>query len=163
MKCISLWQRWASAIPLGLKKVETRSWSTAYRGRIGIHAAKRWTKAEREFAAARRRAGDPLPDPLPLGAVVATAVVRQVQPTEHLLPIVSDLELMYGDYGPGRFGWLLDEVVPLALPIEWAGKQGFFEVPDALFPAAALAAPVRRALQPGLWPFPVSAHEESAC
>ena len=158
MKCISLWQPWASAIPLGLKQIETRGWSTAVRGRIGIHAAKRWTKAERDFTAARRRAGDPFPDPLPLGAVVATAVLHQVFTSEQLLPEVADLELMYGDYGRGRFGWLLQEVVALEQPIEWAGKQGFFNVPDELFPAAALAAPLRQ--QPGLWSFPVSAHEE---
>ena len=32
MKAISLWQPWASAVALGSKRVETRSWSTSYRG-----------------------------------------------------------------------------------------------------------------------------------
>jgi hypothetical protein len=43
MRAISLWQPWASLIPLGAKKIETRSWSTKYRGPLLIHAAKRWT------------------------------------------------------------------------------------------------------------------------
>lgn len=32
MKAISLWQPWASAIAVGAKRVETRSWATKYRG-----------------------------------------------------------------------------------------------------------------------------------
>lgn len=167
MKCISLWQPWASAIPLRLKGVETRGFETKIRGRIGVHAAVRWTKAERDFAAARRRAGDPLPDPLPLGAVVATAVLHDVLPSEMLLARgLPDLELMYGDYSPGRFGWLLQHVVALDDPIPWKGKQGWFDVPDDLFPEPARAsAPVTQAglWPPAGWPFPTSAHEERAC
>lgn len=40
MKAISLWQPWASLVPAGAKPVETRSWSTSYRGPLAIHAAK---------------------------------------------------------------------------------------------------------------------------
>lgn len=39
-KAISLWQPWASLIAYGVKTIETRSWSTSYRGPIAIHAAK---------------------------------------------------------------------------------------------------------------------------
>lgn len=41
MKIITLWQPWATLIALGIKKFETRSWSTRYRGKLAIHAAKR--------------------------------------------------------------------------------------------------------------------------
>lgn len=41
MRAISLWQPWASAIAVGAKRVETRHWSTTYRGPLAIHAAKR--------------------------------------------------------------------------------------------------------------------------
>ena len=41
MRAISLWQPWASAIAVGAKRVETRHWSTPYRGPLAIHAAKR--------------------------------------------------------------------------------------------------------------------------
>lgn len=33
-------QPWATLVVLGFKRIETRSWSTAYRGELGIHAAK---------------------------------------------------------------------------------------------------------------------------
>ena len=41
MKAISLWQPWASAMALGMKKIETRHWPTCYRGPLLIHAAKK--------------------------------------------------------------------------------------------------------------------------
>jgi len=39
MKAISLWQPWALLWALQIKKYETRSWATNYRGPIAIHAA----------------------------------------------------------------------------------------------------------------------------
>jgi activating signal cointegrator 1 len=164
MKCISLWQPWASAIPLLLKRIETRDWSTKVRGRIGIHAAKRWTGAEQRFATARRRAGDPLPDPMPLGAIVCTVDLWDVLPSEMLVARgLSDLEQMYGNYAPGRFGWLTRDVFALPEPIPYVGKQGFFNVPDELFPGEALKparTPQASLLNPAAaWPFPV-AHKE---
>jgi hypothetical protein len=138
MKCISLWQPWASAIPLKLKGIETRGWTTKVRGRIGIHASQRWTKAEREFAAIERELGR-LPGRLPLGAIVGTALLVDVLTTDELLATgaVDPIEKIYGDYRPGRYGWILAAVVPLEEQIPWKGKQGWFEVPDDLFPVSA--------------------------
>lgn len=39
MKAITIWQPWATLLPLGIKQFETRSWATSYRGPIAIHAA----------------------------------------------------------------------------------------------------------------------------
>lgn len=39
MKALTLWQPWASLVALGVKTIETRSWSTGYRGPLAIHAA----------------------------------------------------------------------------------------------------------------------------
>lgn len=41
MKAITIWQPWAQLIACGVKKFETRSWETSYRGPIAIHAAKK--------------------------------------------------------------------------------------------------------------------------
>jgi hypothetical protein len=43
MKCLSLWQPWASLLVAGAKLVETRGWLTAHRGPLLIHATKHWT------------------------------------------------------------------------------------------------------------------------
>lgn len=58
MRIITLWQPWASLIALGLKQYETRSWSTSYRGKLAIHAAKRPLKEpdeETQFIELARR------------------------------------------------------------------------------------------------------------
>lgn len=41
MRALTLWQPWASLVALGVKAIETRSWGTAYRGPLLIHAAVR--------------------------------------------------------------------------------------------------------------------------
>ncbi len=41
MKAITLHQPWASLVAQGIKTIETKSWSTHYRGRLAIHASKR--------------------------------------------------------------------------------------------------------------------------
>lgn len=45
MKVITLIQPWATLIALGEKQIETRSWSTKYRGEIAIHAGKKIDKS----------------------------------------------------------------------------------------------------------------------
>lgn len=130
MKAISLWQPWASAIALGHKRVETRHWSTAYRGPIAIHAAKRWTPDQREFSAIERALGR-LPGRLPLGAFVATAVLSDIRSSDELKLTVDAIERRYGNYEPGRFGWLLTDIVPLAEPIPAVGRQSIWTVTAA--------------------------------
>ena len=39
MKVLTLHQPWASLIALGVKTIETRGWSTTYRGPLAIHAS----------------------------------------------------------------------------------------------------------------------------
>jgi hypothetical protein len=39
MKAITLTQPWATLVAIGEKQIETRSWSTLYRGPLAIHAA----------------------------------------------------------------------------------------------------------------------------
>jgi hypothetical protein len=40
MKALTILEPWASIIACGAKQIETRSWSTKYRGSIAIHAGK---------------------------------------------------------------------------------------------------------------------------
>ena len=133
MRAISLWQPWATAIALGVKRVETRHWSTRYRGPLLIHAARRFDAEQREFASVERTLGR-LPSRLPLGALVAVAILADVRPTDELHSEVSAIERLYGNYGPGRFGWLLRDIRPLPEPIPYKGHQSFFDVPDSVLP-----------------------------
>jgi hypothetical protein len=142
MRAISLWQPHASAIPAGLKTIETRSWATDYRGPLAIHAAKRWTKAERAFwqwmvreperfvaRAAFAALGIEDADDLPRGAIVATCEVYDCKPsvllTQKYGP-ATKVEQQWGNFESGRFGWLLRNIVPLKVPVPCVGRQGFF-------------------------------------
>lgn len=40
MKCLSLWQPWASFVAWKVKPTDTRSWCTEHRGPLAIHASK---------------------------------------------------------------------------------------------------------------------------
>lgn len=135
MKAISLWQPYASAIALRLKTIETRSWATRYRGRIAIHASKRWAREQREFAAVERALGR-LPERLPFGCIVALATIVDCSHAEDLISLpgyVGPVNKIYGDFSDGRFGWELSNVIALPEPIPYKGAQGFFTVPDHLF------------------------------
>lgn len=141
MRAISLWQPWASLVACGAKRYETRSWSTPYRGPIAIHAAKKWS-AELEavarsepFAAAlgidsttTLSLGSPVR--LPLGAIIAVATLARVERiTIDNTHGLSDAEREFGDYTPGRFRWLLEDVRPLSEPFPCRGALGIFDVP----------------------------------
>ena len=131
MKAISIWQPYATAIAVGTKKIETRSWKTSYTGPIAIHAAKKWTDVERFFAANEQLSGR-LPTNLPLGVVVATANLIGCRLAEDVINQIGDIERMYGDYTAGRYAWFLTDVIALASPVPWRGSQRLFEIPDEL-------------------------------
>lgn len=130
MKALTITQPWATLVAIGAKRIETRSWRTAYRGPLAIHAAMGWpTKARAisltsPFIESLNRAGY-LPD-IPLGVVVATCRLANVLPTEVVEPL-SELERKFGDYSPGRFAWILEDIEPLPEPIPTKGALSLWE------------------------------------
>jgi hypothetical protein len=161
MKALTLTQPWATLVAIRAKKIETRSWSTNYRGPLAIHAAKGYG-SEAELSAtcfedpfyqalmeyppfasevestARRKKW--IKDVFPLGCVVATCKLRACVRTEVLDPgdtvfsvsvqKLSDEELQFGDFTAGRWGWILDDVMPLPNPIPAKGSLGLWEWPE---------------------------------
>lgn len=131
MKAITLTQPWATLVALGHKSVETRSWSTRYRGRLAIHAAKGFPPEARRFAEEERALGR-LPARIPSGAIIAIAWLSDVRPAEEVALEVSGLERRLGDYTPGRFAWVLDRsrLYVLDEPLGCRGALGLWEVPE---------------------------------
>lgn len=145
MPALSLWQPWATLIAVGAKRIETRHWAAppSLIGRtIGIHAAKRKTELglrELEpFASALAGAGE-----LPLGAVVATAVLdrcpRMTGEAIARLEALHPAEAAFGLYEPSRYAWVLRDVNPLPEPIPWRGGQGIFWLPEGWAQSTTLA------------------------
>lgn len=153
IKVITLQDPWAQLIARGLKVIETRSWRTYFTGPIAIHSSKSLTLSHRqmltrpEYAKAFNLqvplAGGELFEVCaewPRGAVVATADLIGCLPTESLpyqgLGMVSkfstkvfpidERERAFGNYEPGRFAWILENVNPLPAPIEVKGRQGLW-------------------------------------
>ena len=76
-------------------------------------------------------------------AIVAVARLSDVRPSLELETTVSAIERLYGNYAPGRYGWILADVRALAAPIPCRGAQGLFDVPelDAIIAACAMHGP----------------------
>ena len=149
MKVISLWQPWASLIAVGAKSIETRSWPIAYRGPLAIHAAKS-TEGKKYLDALTPLlpVGFPPYAELPFGAIVCVCRLAKCSRTDDITAAwercpehpSAEREYAFGDYSPGRFGWLLKDVVALSEPIECSGRQGLWEIPDSAFPNYVLEA-----------------------
>lgn len=126
MKALSLWQPWASLCAVGVKRHETRSWSTPYRGPIAIHAAKTIDRVGAPADLCARAFGAGWWTDLPAGAVVAIADLTAVLPTHVVRAALTDPDAQSGNFDAGRFAWRLDNVRPLITPIPAIGRQGLF-------------------------------------
>ena len=135
MKTLSLWQPWASLIAADAKRIETRGRRTKHRGALAIHAARRppdRMELDDDLLRILARLNLKLEE-LPLGAVVATCNLHACVDVECLLnqrnsvlPRLTPEEEVCGNFAPGRFAWLLDEIKPLAEPVPARGKQGLW-------------------------------------
>jgi hypothetical protein len=149
MKAISLWQPWASAMAIGAKKIETRCWSTKYRGPLAIHAAKRYNKSEMKRLLTSHwiwknifhvkgedvPTADEIMCALPFGKIIAIVDLDYCLATDSIwdapaLNAYDGRERGLGDYSFGRFAWITSNLRQFHKPIAWKGSQGFFNVPD---------------------------------
>ncbi len=140
MKALTIRQPWASLIAAGVKTIETRSWSTKYRGPLAIHAGKHPVQTN---TVGYRWEGN-----YPLGAVVATCTLAAVVPADRIewcdepdfdrvsswvrvnAPGISvsvrRAQLPFGDFTPGRYAWLLTDITPCD-PVPAKGRQGLWD------------------------------------
>jgi hypothetical protein len=136
MKALTLTQPWASLMYLGRKSIETRSWSTKYRGLLVIHAAKgfpKWARetcAEPEFAQAL---GGATAASLPLSRGLCVVRIIDCIPTEDIADDYLEQfnEKPFGDYSPGRYAWVTEFVRPLNDDRIIRGALGLWEWPEA--------------------------------
>lgn len=140
MRALSLTQPYATLIATGAKRIETRSWQTRHRGWLAIHASAGFPPAARQLCQ-RELFRSALAvcewrGVLPLGAIVAVCTLEDCCPTDLLggLPRddrLTEQEAAFGDYQPGRWGWILGNVRALSEPIPCKGRLGLWELPPA--------------------------------
>lgn len=155
MKALTLTQPWATLVALGAKKIETRSWSTTYRGPLAIHAGAGLSSIggaqglmelcrSESFRSVLLAAGFLGTPELPRGAIVATCELIDIYQIPDYHPLtgfyaddssrrwaLTDQERAFGDYTPGRYAWLLADVKVLATPIPARGALGLWEWKEA--------------------------------
>lgn len=158
MPYLSLWQPWASAVAIGAKRIETRHWPTDYRGDVAIFATLTWneiclaalndplisTALEKVYgyASPAMKWIPKMRRVLPFGAVVAVAKLTDCQTTSGghwgTEPIFlrhptldTPRERAFGNYEPGRFGLVLENVCALPVPVPMRGRQGKLVALDA--------------------------------
>ncbi len=157
MKALTLWQPWASLIAMGQKKIETRCWTTKFRGEIAIHSAAHFPP---KFLGASCRT-DPFRDELadvfncrrdrddrcgvhvndvlkrlPMGQVLCIVRLTAVTEIDWMLrEEITNREKIFGNYEDGRYAWHLEMVSLIQPPIPAKGNRMLWNWEKPLPPA----------------------------
>src|SRR3546814_14109028 len=103
MRTISLDQPWASAMALGLKKIETRGTRILGRGPTAIHGAKKWDEdLEYEAADFSRLFNAPGLIDAPRGYIIAVGRIVDCVPSEETVDKIRNQEKMLGNYSSNQ-------------------------------------------------------------
>ena len=157
MKALTMTQPWATLVAIGENTIETRSWSTHYRGALAIHAAKSFPADARAlcrrqpYRAVLARHGYASADDLPLGCIIAVTTLVDVLAFDRdslrkardgaRRGELPEHEADFGDFSAGRFGFVLSDVRRLAVAIPVRGMLGVWTLPKDV---EALVAAVER-------------------
>lgn len=128
MKVLSVKEPYASLIKEKVKKIETRSWKTNYRGEIYLHASKK-PLAKKEIETLVEQLSFLKNTDFPYGYIIAKATLVDCIPmTMEWIETVkkNHKEYITGDYRIGRYGWVLENIEPLTTPILAKGSLGIW-------------------------------------
>lgn len=128
MKVLTVWQPWAQLLADGTKGIETRCWSTNYRGPVLIHAAHKHIVERYPIKTLQYfEAAGVVCEGLPLGAIIGRAnLVECIQMDREYCVWMrkwNPREYAFGDFCPGRYAWVMKDAVLFDKPIPAKGKQ----------------------------------------
>jgi hypothetical protein len=130
MKAISLYNPYAVAIALGLKKIETRPRRTHFRGDLVICSAKRPMNSDGfELADSFKIHESELVYGYALCVVDLYECIPAVVALTALRGVSAESEIALGDYSHGRYAWLTRNCRKLKVPVPVIGHQGFWNLP----------------------------------
>lgn len=144
MKAISLHNPHASLVALGKKQWETRPFRLRRPQRIAFASTKAPPIAIKYYNSIdeyRHALGGSL---MADGHILCTADVTQFLTTAEWMKLFlrkkpltkkAEAEYLFGDYGPSRFAWKLENVRVMDPPIPCRGSQGLWDVPGAALEA----------------------------
>lgn len=141
MKALSIKQPWAEAILQGVKKVENRTWGTAYRGSVIVHAGLTFDRkgydwlVDGEIAALEGRGGFVWPRRLWRDDYKRGGFLGVMEITGCSLP-GEEPGLPDPWRDPAQYGWQIGRVVRFIQPIPGKGRLGLFEPPAEVMEVA---------------------------
>jgi ASCH domain len=117
MNVLTVKQPWAWAIVNGIKTIENRSWATAYRGPLLIHAGVSRTDLGAE---GDRMPGLPPYEALTYGAIIGVADLVEVVPLE---------QVKNQPFATGPICWIFANARPLSTPFACRGALSLWNPP----------------------------------
>lgn len=130
MKALTIHQPFAQYLADDVKKYETRSWSTHYRGLVAIHAGKTWNndlKMQAKSLSDRYRSLPDIGDTPVLGAILAIGLLEDCISSRVLRDRIDQTEAAVGNFANGRYGWKIKVIERFDNPIPAKGQQGLWE------------------------------------
>ncbi len=126
MKAITLEQPFASLVSIGAKSIETRSWSTGYRGPLAIHSGNLVKPITDSYYISLLISAGLDCERLPLGKIIAIA--RLVSCEKVIITgIPCYPQLAFSDFTPGWYAFELADIRPLATPVSVQGGSQLWE------------------------------------
>ena len=127
LRVISIKEPFASLIANKMKRIETRSWKTNYRGEIYIHASLRYDKKRlKDRVELLELIKDLECHP---GYILCKAnLVDCIYMTDEVIEQIKKdhQEYICGHYEVGRYAWVLDDIEVLDKKIAAKGKLGIW-------------------------------------
>jgi len=126
IKALTLWPPWGQFMAKGLKKIETRSWYTAYRGPLAIHSGARIYRKEippEVYELAIKTLGPE--HQWQLGKILCIVNLNECLKTAYVNP--NKLERMLGNYELGRYAWCTSMIKVFQNPVPARGMQRMWE------------------------------------
>ena len=125
MKCISLKQPYAEFLAIGKKTVESRKWSTSYRGSFLIHASKTIDTEACDYYKVNINT-------VAKGAIIGKAslcgIKKYMGNQEFALDRDKHFSLKKIPDNSCMYGFLIKDAVKFDKTIPYLGKLGFFDV-----------------------------------
>ena len=125
MKAITICQPYAHLIATGKKFVENRTWNTAQRGWLAIHAGLSHKMLDETHS-------DELIAEMSFGAVVAVAWLHTTVHIDTLDTMIANGDVPVWvrehEHTHGPWCWVFSEVYRLSEPFACSGHQGFFNL-----------------------------------
>lgn len=122
IKCLSLWEPWATAMRLGLKRIETRHWFISHRGPLAIQASKQKFEPDKyDPAFVRYCVENNLLSRSQYGRMVCIVYADNCQNVVKLKDL-DPIEKMFGNYLP-------EKVCQQCKNVESFTKENHLEIP----------------------------------